>query len=73
MRTSVLGEGGESPAAAATGIGSEERLKERLRGTWATWVWAQHHRDREYIESFALIALGVVLDCLKRLGELPDA
>ncbi|KAH8995448.1 RdRP-domain-containing protein [Lactarius akahatsu] len=70
----VLGDGGRSPAAAATGIEeSEERLKERLRSAWATWVWAQHHRDREYIESFALIALGVVLDCLKRLGELPDA
>ncbi|KAH9018115.1 RdRP-domain-containing protein [Lactarius pseudohatsudake] len=70
----VLGDGGGSPAAAATGIEeSEKRLKERLRSAWATWVWAQHHRDREYIESFALIALGVVLDCLKRLGELPDA
>ncbi|KAH9071049.1 RdRP-domain-containing protein [Lactarius deliciosus] len=70
----VLGDGGGSPAAAAAGIEeSEERLKERLRSAWATWVWAQHHRDREYIESFALIALGVVLDCLKRLGELPDA
>ncbi|KAH9066241.1 RNA dependent RNA polymerase-domain-containing protein [Lactarius vividus] len=66
--------GGGSPAAAATGTErSEKRLKERLRGAWATWVWAQYHRDREYIENFTLIALGVILDCLKHPGGLPDA
>lgn len=70
----VPGEGvGSQAAAAATGTGaeSEERLREGLRSAWTTWMWAQHHREREYIESFSLIALGVVLDCLKRLGELP--
>ncbi|KAI9446032.1 RdRP-domain-containing protein [Lactarius indigo] len=66
--------GGGSPATPAIGSGgeSEVRLKERLQCAWATWAWAQYHRYREYIESFALIALGVVLDCLKGLGELPD-
>ena len=67
----VPGDGG-SPAT-ATGAQSEEQLRERLRSAWVMWVWAQHHRDREYFESFSLIALGVILDCLKHLGELPDA
>jgi hypothetical protein len=46
-----------------------------LRDAWTTWCWAQHHRGEEefaFIESFALIALGVILDCLKQLGALPD-
>ncbi|KAF8267887.1 RNA dependent RNA polymerase-domain-containing protein [Lactarius quietus] len=67
----VPGDAG-SVGAAGTGAQSEERVKEGLRCAWATWVWAQYHRENEYVESFALIALGVVLDCLKRLGELPD-
>ena len=65
------GSPGAAPAA-GTGAELEERLREGLRSAWETWVWAQHHREREYIESFSLVALGVVLDCLKRLGELPD-
>ena len=71
----VPGEGGGSlEAATATGTETraEGRLREGLRSAWGTWVWAQHHREMEYIESFSLVALGVVLDCLKRLGELPD-
>ncbi|KAI9449714.1 RdRP-domain-containing protein [Lactarius psammicola] len=63
----VPGEGGGSP------------------GGGYNWDWAGvagaveggppevHGRCGEYIESFSLIALGVVLDCLKRLGELPDS
>jgi RNA-dependent RNA polymerase len=46
-----------------------------LRDAWTTWCWAQHHQGEGefvYIESFALIALGVILDCLKQLGALPD-
>ena len=74
----VPDDGGDSavPTSATgtkTGAESEERLREGLRAAWATWVWAQHHRETEYIESFSLIVLGVVLDRLKRLGELPDA
>jgi RNA-dependent RNA polymerase len=68
----VPGDGGALPVIGAnTRTQEEERLKVVLRSAWATWVWAQHHRDREYIESFSLIALGAILDCLKRLGELP--
>ncbi|KAH9014011.1 hypothetical protein EDB84DRAFT_1568366 [Lactarius hengduanensis] len=38
-------------------------------------VLAQHQRDKdkEFIESFSLIILGVELDCLKRLGGVPEA
>jgi RNA-dependent RNA polymerase len=52
------------------------RLQDGLRDAWTTWCWAQHHRGEDgklmYIESFALIALGVILDCLKQLGALPN-
>lgn len=69
----VPGDGDALPVSGnGTGTEEDERSREVLRSAWAMWVWAQHHRDREYIESFALIALGAVLDCLKRLGELPD-
>ncbi|KAI0253582.1 RNA dependent RNA polymerase-domain-containing protein [Lactifluus subvellereus] len=54
------------------GTAAEPQLREGLRNGWATWGWAQRHRDKEFIESFSLIALGVILDCLKRLGALPD-
>jgi RNA-dependent RNA polymerase len=48
------------------------QLLDGLRNGWAVWGWAQHHLDEEFIESFSLIALGVILDCLKKLGALPD-
>lgn len=51
---------------------SEEQLHAALARAWATWCWAQHNRDKEYIESFALVALGAVFDFLKRLGALPE-
>jgi RNA-dependent RNA polymerase len=46
-----------------------------LPTAWAMWCWAQHHRDKdkEYIESFSLVMLGIVLDSLKHLGGLPAA
>jgi RNA-dependent RNA polymerase len=50
-----------------------EDFRDGLQKAWATWGWAQHHRDKEYIESFSLIALGVALDCLKQLSALPDS
>ena len=52
---------------------TEEELRAALQIAWEMWCWAQHHRDEEFIESFSLIVLGVVLDCLKRLGALPEA
>jgi len=44
-----------------------------LLGAWEVWAWAQHHRDREFIESFSLIVLGLMFDYLTRLGGLPQA
>ena len=50
---------------------SEEQLRTALTRAWATWCWTQHNREKDYIESFSLLVLGVVFDCLKRLGGLP--
>jgi len=52
---------------------TEKDFRDGLQKAWATWDWAQHHRDEEYIESFSLIVLGVVLDCLKQLSALPGS
>ena len=41
-----------------------------LLRAWEVWTWAQHHRDREFIESFSLIALGLIVEYLDRLGGL---
>jgi RNA-dependent RNA polymerase len=51
-----------------------EELRAGLQIAWGMWCWAQQHRDTdmEFIEGFSLIALGVVLDRLKRLGGLPE-
>jgi RNA-dependent RNA polymerase len=50
-----------------------EDFRDGLQNAWATWVWAQHHKGKEYIESFSLIVLGTVLDCLKQLSALPSS
>ncbi|KAF8486749.1 RdRP-domain-containing protein [Russula emetica] len=52
---------------------TEEQFRSRLSRAWAVWAWAQHHHDTEFIESFSLIALGLILDNLKRLNGLPQA
>jgi RNA-dependent RNA polymerase len=51
---------------------AEPQLREGLRSGWAMWSWARHHRDEEFIDSFSLITLGVIFDCLGRLGALQD-
>ena len=51
---------------------SEEQLRAALTRAWGTWCWTQHNREKDYIESFSLLVLGVVLNCLKRLGGLPE-
>jgi len=61
-----------SSSSSSSGPLTELQLRDGLWDAWAMWCWAQHHREAEFVESFALIALGVVLDCLKRLGALPD-
>jgi RNA-dependent RNA polymerase len=55
------------------GTPPEEQCLKALQHAWATWCWAQHNGDKEYIESFGLIALRIILDCLKRLRALTDA
>lgn len=59
-------------APADEGQRTDKDFRGGLQNAWATWGWAQHHRDKEYIESFSLIALGVILDCLGELGALPN-
>jgi RNA-dependent RNA polymerase len=50
-----------------------DQLRAGLSDAWAMWGWAQHHRDKEFFESFSLVMLGIILDCLKNLGGLPEA
>ena len=63
IRSQIILKEGEQPS---------EELRAALTRAWAAWCWAQHHRDKNYIESFSLLVLGVVFDCLKRLGALPE-
>jgi RNA-dependent RNA polymerase len=49
---------------------TENQLRSGLLRAWEVWAWAQHHRDREFIESFSLIALGLIVEYLDRLGGL---
>jgi RNA-dependent RNA polymerase len=55
------------------GTPTEEQYRSGLSRAWAVWAWAEHHRDKEFIESFSLIALGLIIDNLKRLDGLPQA
>lgn len=51
---------------------TEGQLRAALARAWDAWCWAQYHRDSDFIESFALLVLGIVLDCLRRLGALRE-
>ncbi len=55
------------------GMPTLDQLRPGLMRAWAVWAWAQDNRDREFIESFSLIALGLIFDYLKRLDGLPQA
>jgi RNA-dependent RNA polymerase len=57
----------------AEGTRTEDELRAALQTAWAMWGWAQHHQDKEFIESFSLVMLHVILDGLKSLGGLPRA
>jgi RNA-dependent RNA polymerase len=52
---------------------TEDQLRSGLLRAWEVWIWARHHRDRDFIESFSLIVLGLMFDYLTRLGGLPQA
>ena len=49
-----------------------EQLRYGLSRAWDMWAWAQHHQDKEFIQSFSLIVLGLLFDNLKRLDGLPQ-
>ena len=65
IRTQVVKSEGEGEL-------TDEELRAGLSQAWKAWVWAQHHRDREFIESYSLILLGIIFDCLRNLGGLED-
>ena len=53
---------------------TDEHYRSVLSRAWAVWAWVQHHRDKdkEFIDSFSLIALGLIFNYLKRLDGLPQ-
>ncbi|KAI0029218.1 RdRP-domain-containing protein [Vararia minispora EC-137] len=55
-----------------TGVDDLVALRKGLRFAWVTWEWAQENAEKEGAQSFGLLVLGVVLDCLKKLNALPD-
>jgi len=60
----------------ATEEQQQQQLRAGLPDAWSAWCWAQHHKDdkeKEYMESFSLLILRIVLDCLKHLGGLPES
>ncbi|VDB83377.1 unnamed protein product [Peniophora sp. CBMAI 1063] len=46
-------------------------LRAALARSWVAWEWAQRNAKMEGTQSFGLLVLGVVCDCLKRLDALP--
>ncbi|KAA1469188.1 RdRP-domain-containing protein [Dentipellis sp. KUC8613] len=49
----------------------EGELKEGLKRAWEVWAWSiLQDPARDAARSFGLVALGAVLDCLKRLGAI---
>jgi len=49
-----------------------EQLSDGLRHAWAMWCWGQYHREEPFIQSFSLVALGLILELLELFGALPD-
>ncbi|KAA1469185.1 RdRP-domain-containing protein [Dentipellis sp. KUC8613] len=80
MRAAMMGEpvggGGAGFGAGRGGADNEgvdkEVLCAGLKRAWDAWTWVLGHQELEGIRSFGLVALGVVLDCLKRLDLMPD-
>jgi RNA-dependent RNA polymerase len=55
-RNSRIAQGDETP--------TDEQLRSGFSRAWEVWAWAQHHRDEEFIQSFSLIVLGIILSIL---------
>jgi RNA-dependent RNA polymerase len=49
-----------------------EGLYGSLWDAWAMWSWAQHHREEPFIQSYSLVALGLILELLECFGVLPN-
>ena len=52
---------------------SLDDLRDGLEMGWAAWALSREKSEEYGAQSFGLIALGMVLDCLERLEELPSA
>lgn len=63
-RRRLLGEAGAIAPDTAT-------LRAGLGRAWAAWEWAQRNANTEGAQSFGLLALGALFDCLKKLDGLP--
>ena len=53
---------------------AEETAEEVYGGlwdAWAMWSWAQHNREKPFIQSFSLVVLGLILELLEHLEVLP--
>ena len=46
-------------------------LRAGLERSWTAWEWAQRNSTLEGTQSFGLLVLSAVCDCLKRLDALP--
>ena len=64
-RNSRIAQGDETP--------TDEQLWYGFLRAWEVWAWAQHHRDEEFIQSFSLIVLGLMLDYSDRSRRLREA
>jgi RNA-dependent RNA polymerase len=49
-----------------------EDMYSSLWDAWAMWSWAQHHREELFIQSFSLVALGLIFELLELFEVLPN-
>jgi RNA-dependent RNA polymerase len=49
-----------------------EDLYSSLWDAWAMWSWAQHHREEPFIQTYSLVALGLIFELLECFGALPN-
>jgi RNA-dependent RNA polymerase len=49
-----------------------EDLYSSLWDAWAMWSWAQHHREEPFVQSFSLVALGLIFELLELFEVWPN-
>ncbi|TFY80807.1 hypothetical protein EWM64_g3207 [Hericium alpestre] len=54
-----------------TEVASPEYWKEGLTKAWNAWEWRSDNAGKDGVDTFGLIVLGAVFECLERLGALP--